>query len=164
MPEDLLKICMMSVMKSKLTLMVEEEPKEIMDEEAEDEGDVEEEDKNDGQEALDLELAEDEGSGSQDEQEANQDANVSNVDPEKLFEDDSKNDTVEDSFPVEGNGEKADKDKEECNDEELLARPPHGTEVFIGNLPRNITKEYLTSLCEQHGEVFEVNVLYSIFK
>ena len=78
--------------------MVEEEPEEIMDEEAEDEGDVEEEEKNDGQEALDLELAEDEGSGSQDEQEANQDANVSNVDPEKLYEDDANNDIVEDAL------------------------------------------------------------------
>ena len=77
---------------------------------------------------------------------------------------DANNDTVEDAFPVKGNGEKADKDKEECNDEELLARPPHGTEVFVGNLPQNITKEDLTSLCEKHGEVFEVNVLSSIFK
>ena len=89
---------------------------------------------------------------------------MSNVDPEKLFEDDANNDTIEDAFPAEGNGKKADKDKEECNDEELLARPPHGTEVFVGNLPRNITKEDLTSLCEQHGEVFEVSVLSSIFK
>ena len=89
---------------------------------------------------------------------------MSNVDPEKLSEDDSNNDTIEDALPAKGNGEKADKEKEESNDEEFLACPPHGTEVFIGNLPRNITKEYLTSLCEQHGEVFEVNVLYSIFK
>ena len=40
------------------------------------------EEKNDGQEGLDLELEEDEGFGSQDEQQADQDANVSNVDPE----------------------------------------------------------------------------------
>ena len=60
---------------------------------------------------------------------------MSNVDPKKLSEDDANNDTVEDALPAEGNGEKADKDKEECNDEELLACPPHGTEVFVGNLP-----------------------------
>ena len=142
----------------------EEEPEEIMDEEVEDEGYIEKEEKNDGQEGLDLELAEDEGFGSQDEQEADQDANVSNVDPKKLSEDDSSNDIVEDSLPVEGNGEKDGKDKEECNDEEFLARPPHATKVFVGNLPQNITKEDLTSICEQHGEVFEVNVLSSIFK
>ena len=82
---------------------------------------------------------------------------MSNVDPKKLSEDDANNDIVEDSLPA-GIGKKDDKDKEECNDEELLARPPHRTEVFVGNLPRNITKEDLTSLCEQHGEVFEVNV------
>lgn len=134
----------------------DEEPEEIMDEDAEDEGDVEEEEKNHGQEGLDLDLVEDEGSGSQDEQEAEQDVNVPNVDHEKLSEDDGNIDTVEDALPAEGNGEKADKDKEECNDDELLARPPHGTEVFVGNLPRNITKEDLTSLCEQHGEVFDV--------
>lgn len=134
----------------------DEEAEEIMDEEAEDEGDVEEEEKNRGQEGLDLDLVEDEGSGSQDEQEAEQNVNVSNVDHEKLSEDDGNNDTVEDALPAEGNGEKVDKDKEEYDDEELLARPPHGTEVFVGNLPRNITKEDLISLCEQHGEIFDV--------
>ena len=108
----------------------EEEPKEIMNEEAKDEGDVEEEEKNDGQEGLDLELAENEGSGSQDEQEVDQDANVSNVDPEKWSKDVANNDTIEDALPAEGNGEKDDKDKEECNDEELLACPPRGTEFL----------------------------------
>jgi RNA recognition motif-containing protein len=134
-----------------------------MDEEAEDEGDVEEEEKNHGQEGLDLDLVEDEGSGSQDEQEAEKDVNVSNVDHEKLSKDDGNNDTVEDALPAEGNGEKVDKDKEECNDEKLLALPPHGIEVFVGNILWNITKEDLTSLCEQHGEVFYVSILFVCF-
>uniref|UniRef100_A0A0D6R040 RRM domain-containing protein n=1 Tax=Araucaria cunninghamii TaxID=56994 RepID=A0A0D6R040_ARACU len=136
----------------------EEEPEEIMEEEVEDEGDVEEEEKNDGQEGLDLDIAEDDGSGSQDEQEAEHDANASNMEAEKSSEDDGNHDTVEDALQGEENIDKADKDKDESNDEDLLARPPHGTEVFIGNLPRDTTKEELTSLCEECGEVFDISV------
>ncbi|GLJ31291.1 hypothetical protein SUGI_0627750 [Cryptomeria japonica] len=136
----------------------EEEPEEIMDEEVEDEGDVEEEEKNDAQEGLDLDIAEDEGSGSQDEQEADHEANASNLNREKSSEDDGNHDTVEDAPAVEENSEKLEKDKDESNDEELLALPPHGTEVFLGNLPREITKEDLTSLCEQCGEIFDITI------
>lgn len=39
---------------------------------------------------------------------------------------------------------------------ELLALPPHGSEVFIGGLPRNATEEDLRELCEPFGQIFEV--------
>ena len=49
------------------------------------------------------------------------------------------------------------KDEEEKRKwEELLALPPHGCEVFIGGLPRDITEEDLRELCEPLGEVYEV--------
>jgi heterogeneous nuclear ribonucleoprotein R len=40
--------------------------------------------------------------------------------------------------------------------DELLALPPHGSEVLIGRLPRDITEEDLHELCEPFGEINEV--------
>lgn len=41
---------------------------------------------------------------------------------------------------------------------ELLALPPHGSEVFIGGLPRDALEEDLRDICETIGEVLEVGV------
>ncbi|KAL0388950.1 UNVERIFIED_CONTAM: Heterogeneous nuclear ribonucleoprotein Q [Sesamum radiatum] len=38
---------------------------------------------------------------------------------------------------------------------ELLDLPPHGSEVFIGGLSRDISEEDLRELCEPFGEIFE---------
>ncbi|GJN39836.1 hypothetical protein PR202_gb28982 [Eleusine coracana subsp. coracana] len=42
--------------------------------------------------------------------------------------------------------------------DELLALPPHGSEVFIGGLPRDITEEDLRELCEPLGEIYEARL------
>lgn len=42
---------------------------------------------------------------------------------------------------------------------ELLALPPHGSEVFIGGLPRDAMEEDLRELCEKFGEIFEVRLM-----
>lgn len=39
---------------------------------------------------------------------------------------------------------------------ELLALPPHGSEIFIGGLPKDVVEEDLTDLCEPFGDVVEV--------
>lgn len=39
---------------------------------------------------------------------------------------------------------------------QLVALPPHGSEVFIGGLPKDIVEEDLHELCEPIGEIFEV--------
>ena len=39
---------------------------------------------------------------------------------------------------------------------ELLALPPHGSEVFVGGIHRDVTEEDLSELCEPFGEIFEV--------
>jgi heterogeneous nuclear ribonucleoprotein R len=39
---------------------------------------------------------------------------------------------------------------------ELLALPPHGSEVFIGGLPREVTEEDLRDLCDNIGDIVEV--------
>jgi heterogeneous nuclear ribonucleoprotein R len=42
---------------------------------------------------------------------------------------------------------------------ELLALPPHGSEVFIGGLPRDAQEEDLRDLCEPIGEILEVRLM-----
>jgi heterogeneous nuclear ribonucleoprotein R len=42
---------------------------------------------------------------------------------------------------------------------QLLALPPHGSEVFIGGLPRDVIEDELRDLCEPIGEIFEVIIL-----
>lgn len=43
---------------------------------------------------------------------------------------------------------------------QLLALPPHGSEVFIGGLPKDASEEDLRDLCEPIGEVFEVRTVF----
>lgn len=53
-------------------------------------------------------------------------------------------------------------DKEEKNAEksgELLKRPPHGSEIFVGGITRDTTEEDLRTLCSSCGEVYEVRLL-----
>ncbi|MQL86692.1 hypothetical protein Taro_019225 [Colocasia esculenta] len=42
---------------------------------------------------------------------------------------------------------------------ELLALPPHGSEVFLGGVPRDATEEDLRELCEALGDIFEVRLV-----
>ncbi|XP_059634439.1 heterogeneous nuclear ribonucleoprotein Q isoform X2 [Cornus florida] len=42
---------------------------------------------------------------------------------------------------------------------EILSLPPHGSEVFIGGLPRDTTEEDLRDLCESIGEISEVRLM-----
>ncbi|CAI9105646.1 OLC1v1004622C1 [Oldenlandia corymbosa var. corymbosa] len=42
---------------------------------------------------------------------------------------------------------------------ELLALPPHGSEVYIGGIPRDAAEEELRQFCESIGEVTEVRVM-----
>lgn len=47
------------------------------------------------------------------------------------------------------------------NDEkhaELLALPPHGSEIFIGGLSRDVFEEDLSELCEPFGDIVEVSL------
>lgn len=43
--------------------------------------------------------------------------------------------------------------------EELLALPPHGTEIFVGGLPRMVTEEELKEFAETVGSVYSVKIL-----
>lgn len=39
---------------------------------------------------------------------------------------------------------------------ELLALPPHGSEVYLGGIPHNATEEDLRAICQTVGDVSEV--------
>ncbi|KAL3832813.1 hypothetical protein ACJIZ3_007549 [Penstemon smallii] len=51
------------------------------------------------------------------------------------------------------------KDEDSQKHAELLDLPPHGSEVFIGGLSRDISEEDLRELCEPFGEIFEIRVV-----
>ncbi|KAK6919912.1 RNA recognition motif domain, partial [Dillenia turbinata] len=42
---------------------------------------------------------------------------------------------------------------------ELLALPPHGSEIFIGGISRDTSEEELRDLCESMGEIFEIRIM-----
>ncbi|KAL4369941.1 hypothetical protein AHAS_Ahas06G0016100 [Arachis hypogaea] len=50
-------------------------------------------------------------------------------------------------------------DEEKEKHDELLALPPHGSEVFIGGLPRDANEDDLKALCEPMGDVLEVRLM-----
>ncbi|KAK9713608.1 hypothetical protein RND81_06G039200 [Saponaria officinalis] len=51
----------------------------------------------------------------------------------------------------------SDEDKEKHA--ELLSLPPFGSEVFIGGLPKDVTEEDLTDLCDPIGDIFEARLM-----
>lgn len=110
----------------------DDDPEELMDEEFEYE-EIEEE------EVEEVEEGEEEVEEVEDEEEE-----------EELEEEDNTNNV---------NG--ADETKVKNEDEnkkhaELLARPPHGSEVYVGGIPHDASEEDLKGFCESVGEVTEV--------
>ncbi|KAG5405226.1 hypothetical protein IGI04_011345 [Brassica rapa subsp. trilocularis] len=78
---------------------------------------------------------------------------------EELAEDEDNNididiETAEDE---EKSPSPIDEEKEEYSF--LLSLPPHGSEVFIGGLPRDVGEEDLRDLCEPIGDIFEVRLM-----
>ncbi|XP_039066280.1 heterogeneous nuclear ribonucleoprotein Q-like isoform X2 [Hibiscus syriacus] len=70
----------------------------------------------------------------------------------------------EDQNVENANGDDASETEVEDGDEntkhaELLARPPHGSEVYIGGIPHDVSQEDLKGFCESVGEVTEVRIM-----
>lgn len=95
-----------------------------------------------------------------------EDGSSSEMEEEHVEEDDddSHNDEEHD-VEAEDEDNNIDIDIETAEDEEeeereeyshLLSLPPHGSEVFIGGLPRDVGEEDLRDLCEPIGDIFEV--------
>ncbi|KAG6395278.1 hypothetical protein SASPL_145920 [Salvia splendens] len=73
-------------------------------------------------------------------------------DDEEVMEDEGAGDVGEEEPQEDTGSEDGGKEKHA----ELLDLPPHGSEVFIGGLSRDISEEDLRELCEPLGEIFEV--------
>lgn len=126
--------------------------------------DVEDEEKREGQEGLDLDMHDEETIGYQDEPEADQEDSVPNGEHDEEEEEEDEEDAgdavdvvededlVKDIEPVETGKEEKDGEK----GGELLTRPPHGSEVFVGGITRDTTEEDLRNLCQSSGDIYEV--------
>ncbi|KAF2296454.1 hypothetical protein GH714_038244 [Hevea brasiliensis] len=86
---------------------------------------------------------------------------------EEIEEEEEVEEEVEEEEEIEEGVNEADAQKgsesEEEEDEEkkhaeLLALPPHGSEVYLGGIPHNATKN-LRGFCESIGEVTEVRIM-----
>ncbi|GMH21768.1 hypothetical protein Nepgr_023610 [Nepenthes gracilis] len=67
----------------------------------------------------------------------------------------SANENVEDEEKHTDPMSETDRDKHA----ELLSRPPYGSEVFIGGLPKDTSEQDLRELCEPIGEIYEVRLM-----
>ncbi|KAF7843875.1 heterogeneous nuclear ribonucleoprotein Q [Senna tora] len=67
-------------------------------------------------------------------------------------------DIVTESADDEQKPSSIDEDEKEKHDE-LLALPPHGSEIFIGGLPRDTCEDDLRDLCEPMGDILEVRIM-----
>ncbi|KAJ6803116.1 heterogeneous nuclear ribonucleoprotein R-like isoform X1 [Iris pallida] len=75
---------------------------------------------------------------------------------EEEEEDTSANGADDDGMQVDEQDQ--DKIKEHA---ELLALPPHGSEVYVGGIPYDVSEEDLKSFCQSVGEVTEVRMMKS---
>ena len=64
-----------------------------------------------------------------------------------------------------GDEAKVEDEDEKKKHDELLARPPHGSEVYIGGIPNDASEEDLRGFCESVGEVAEVSCtsIYEVY-
>lgn len=142
----------------------DEEPEDIADEEVEGEADPEEDEKTEGQEGLDLDMTEEDGIGYQDEPDGEAEVIVS----ERAYDDPNVHD--KDGAKVENGKEvpvvhdeeihvEEKESKEDKHDEDPLALPPHGSEVFVGGLSKDTVEDDLREICSPHGDIFKVRIV-----
>ncbi|KAJ0021224.1 hypothetical protein Pint_31881 [Pistacia integerrima] len=62
---------------------------------------------------------------------------------------------------INGNDMKVEDEDEKKKHAQLLALPPHGSEVYIGGIPHDASEDDLRSFCETIGEVTEVRIMKS---
>ncbi|CAH9106131.1 unnamed protein product [Cuscuta epithymum] len=80
--------------------------------------------------------------------------------PEDLGSGDSEGEQATDEIDkVEENANASLSEDERRKFAELLDIPPHGSEVFIGGLSKDVTEEDLRNLCEPIGDIFEIRVM-----
>ncbi|CAN8279004.1 unnamed protein product [Cochlearia groenlandica] len=95
-------------------------------------------------------------------------------DPEEILEEEVEYEEVEEEEEIEVSEEEIEEEVEveeevddapmEKNEEkrkqaELLALPPHGSEVYLGGIPTNASEGDIKGFCESIGEVTEVRIM-----
>ncbi|KAJ9184493.1 hypothetical protein P3X46_004210 [Hevea brasiliensis] len=86
---------------------------------------------------------------------------------EEIEEEEEVEEEVEEEEEIEERADEADAQKGSDSEEEdegknraeLLALPPHGSEVYLGGIPHDATEEDLRGFCESIGEVTEVRIM-----
>lgn len=77
---------------------------------------------------------------------------------EEEEEEEEANEADEQKSPSGGGGKIEDEDESKKH-AELLALPPHGSEVYVGGISQDASEEDLKSFCESVGEVTEVRIM-----
>ena len=121
----------------RVDLDVDNDPEEVMEE------DVEYEEVEEEEEVEEIEVEEEE---EEEEEEEGEEEDVEEV------EDDGNNDNR-----IDGQNEIDNDEDEKKKHAELLALPPHGSEVYVGGIPHDSSEEDLRQFCEPIGEVTEVS-------
>ncbi|KAL8227845.1 hypothetical protein R6Q57_015429 [Mikania cordata] len=80
------------------------------------------------------------------------DDDIGNGEQHEEYEEDRNQNAVKEKSTVSGEDNRG-------KHAELLALPPHGSEVFIGGLLRDVVEEDLSELCEPFGEVVEIRLV-----
>lgn len=79
---------------------------------------------------------------------------------EEEAEEGSKPSDGEDEMRVEDTKDEVEKKRHA----ELLALPPHGSEVYIGGIPHDISEKDLRVFCRSVGEVVEVKLMKFFYR
>lgn len=136
----------------------EEQVEEYVEEEEEDEDDDEEEGGNQEHEVEDYGGGERKGGDNREELAEEDDDDDNHIDIETGEDDDDNHIDIETAEDDEKSASPIDEEEREKYSH-LLSLPPHGSEVFIGGLPRDVGEEDLRDLCEVIGEIFEVGTM-----
>ncbi|CAF2034507.1 BnaA09g52030D [Brassica napus] len=139
---------------------VEEEQVEefVEEDEEEDEDDDDEEEEGGGNQEREVEDYGGERKGG-DREELAEDDDDNHIDIETAEDDDDNHIDIETAEDEEKSASSPIDEEEREKYSHLLSLPPHGSEVFIGGLPRDVGEEDLRDLCEAIGEIFEVRVM-----
>uniref|UniRef100_M4F8J6 RRM domain-containing protein n=1 Tax=Brassica campestris TaxID=3711 RepID=M4F8J6_BRACM len=139
---------------------VEEEQVEefVEEEEEEDEDDDDDEEEGGGNQEREVEDYGGERKGG-DREELAEDDDDNHIDIETAEDDDDNHIDIETAEDEEKSSASPIDEEEREKYSHLLSLPPHGSEVFIGGLPRDVGEEDLRDLCEAIGEIFEVRVM-----
>ncbi|KAE8660353.1 nuclear transcription factor Y subunit B-8 [Hibiscus syriacus] len=80
------------------------------------------------------------------------------VEEEEEEEEEIEEEVEEEDQDVENVDGELDEDEKKTR-AELLARPPHGSEVYIGGIPHDVSQEDLKGFCKSVGKVTEVRIM-----